>query len=214
MTTGAALMRYTTLLFDLWLVNHLATGILDLALADSGLSADDFGLYSLLMGAGPATPTQLARWTGMRPTTLSAALKRMEQRGDITRLPNPGDRRSSLIALSDAGRAKHVAAQPAFHRAMRAISAALAPAEDDIRLDLQRLDAALRQLASLDARPYAVEIDGTSAGRPDAPQSLRYTGSPLTPEEEAEARRHLDWLRAQRTAMTRSRGGGRTRPPQ
>jgi len=38
-----------SLLFDLWLVNHLISGALDQAMTtERGLNGDDFGFYSLL----------------------------------------------------------------------------------------------------------------------------------------------------------------------
>ena len=43
--------RRTTLLLDLWLIGHAMSALLDEALASSGLSGDDFGLYSSC-GAG------------------------------------------------------------------------------------------------------------------------------------------------------------------
>ena len=67
-----------SLLFDVWLVTGLTAGLLDDVLAETELNGDDFGLYSLLRRFGPATPTQLHRWTGLRPTTLSAHLKRLD----------------------------------------------------------------------------------------------------------------------------------------
>ena len=51
-----------SVLFDLWLVNHLISGALDDVLADAGgLSGEDFGFYSLLRRFGPVTPTQVVR---------------------------------------------------------------------------------------------------------------------------------------------------------
>src|ERR687885_95020 len=88
------------LLFDLWLLLHVASGLLDEALQGSGLSADDFGLYSLLRVFGPATPTQIGRWTGMRPTTVSAALRRLKDRGHLERTAHVTDGRSYLVGLS------------------------------------------------------------------------------------------------------------------
>ena len=64
-------------------------GLLEDVLAESELNGDDFGMYSLLRRYGPATPTQLHRWTGLPPTTISAHLKRLEKRGHLTRSPNP-----------------------------------------------------------------------------------------------------------------------------
>jgi DNA-binding MarR family transcriptional regulator len=78
-----------SLLFDVWLVMHPASGMLDAALFHDELSGDDFGLYSLLRVFGPVTPTRIARWTGMRPTTISANLRRMSGRGH-DRVRKPG----------------------------------------------------------------------------------------------------------------------------
>src|SRR6478752_8895044 len=106
--------RATSLLFDVWLIMQLTSGLLDESLEGSRLSGDDFGLYSLLRVFGPATPTRIAGWTGMRPTTVSAALRRMDARGHSERRPNPTDGRSYIIGLSDAGVTAHAAAAGPF----------------------------------------------------------------------------------------------------
>ena len=106
--------RRTSLLLDLWMVGHELSALLDEALACSGLSADDFGLYSLLKGWGPVTPSQISRWTGMRPTTVSLALKRLNGRGHGDQTPNPQDGRSYLVGLNAAGEAAHSAAAALF----------------------------------------------------------------------------------------------------
>ena len=108
-----------SLLFDVWLVTGLTAGLLDEVLADTELNGDDFGMYSLLRRFGPATPTQLHRWTGLRPTTISAHLKRLDGRGHVSRLPNPADRRSVLVRATPAGRRVFAAVTPQlqeFHR--------------------------------------------------------------------------------------------------
>ncbi len=198
-TAEPARSAHTTVLFDVWLIMHSVIGQLDLALAETGLSADDFGLYSLLAGFGPATPTQLARWTGMRPTTLSAALKRIANRGDIDRLPNPEDARSYLVSLNERGWTKHRAAQPAFRGVLQQLALTLGPAEREVRLSLQRLDASLREVARLDARPYSVEASAEPSVDADAEKwQLTYGGAPLTHEEEADVLRYVDWIRERR----------------
>ena len=50
MTTRAPQM---SMLFDVWLVMHAMTSLIDDALAPTELSGDDFGLYSLLRRFGP-----------------------------------------------------------------------------------------------------------------------------------------------------------------
>ena len=42
--------RGMSMLFDVWLIMHSMTTLLDEALAPTPLSGDDFGLYSLLRG--------------------------------------------------------------------------------------------------------------------------------------------------------------------
>ena len=182
-----------SLLFDVWLLMHLVSGMLDGALEGTGLSGDDFGLYSLLRVFGPATPTQIARWTGMRPTTVSAALRRMSARGHSETAPNPADRRSYLVSLSPAGAAAHLNAAMAFLPELGRVAEAVAPGEGDLRLALQGLDRALRDVAGLDPRPYTLAESRTAA---DRRWQLPYDGEPLTPEQEASVRSYIDFLRS------------------
>lgn len=93
----------TTLLFDVWLVTHLTGRLLDDALRPTGLTGDEFGLYSLIYTRAPVTPTQISRWTGMAPTTVSGMLRRMGTREHLTAAPNPADARSRVLRLSTAG---------------------------------------------------------------------------------------------------------------
>lgn len=179
-----------SLLFDVWLVMHLASGVLDGALAGSGLSGDDFGLYSLLRVFGPATPSQIARWTGMRPTTVSAALGRLARRGHSVQRDNPADGRSYLVGLSRSGIAAHATAAPAFLAVMARVDLALRPEAHAQRASLQRLDAVLREVAELDPRPYALAPDPG-----DATWQLTYSGAPLTPPQEAAVRAYVEFVR-------------------
>src|SRR5947209_12437784 len=131
MATGACKSPpQMSLLFDLWLVSHLISGALDDVLADaSGLSAEEFGFYSLLRRFGPLTLTQVVRWTAMRPTTVSTLVRRLQQRGHVEQLPNPADGRSRLLALTPAGEAEHAAAAATFFAATRTLAAVLGPDE-------------------------------------------------------------------------------------
>ena len=145
-----------SILFDLWLINHLLSGALDEVLVDtSGLTGEDFGFYSLLRRFGPLTPTQVSRWTAMPATTVSATVRRLAARGHVEQVRNPADGRSRLIALTDAGVATHAATAAVFFTQTRPLATALGPDEHQQRLSLQRLDAALRQVSGLDPRPYA-----------------------------------------------------------
>jgi DNA-binding MarR family transcriptional regulator len=179
-----------SVLFDVWLLMHLVSGMLDQALAEHGLSGDEFGLYSLLRGFGPVTPTQIARWTGMPTTTVSAALRRLTARGHVERRPHPDDGRSYLVGLSDSGQAAHAGAASGFRTAAARLSDDLGDDERVQRAVLQRLDHALRGITALDSRPYQI-----TESSPGTPPALPYTGQPLTPAQEHEVRRYIEFIR-------------------
>jgi DNA-binding MarR family transcriptional regulator len=72
-----------------------------------GLDNADFGILAALRRAGadrPITPTELARRRMMTSGGMTAALDRLERRGLVERMPNPDDRRGSLVRLTDEGR--------------------------------------------------------------------------------------------------------------
>jgi DNA-binding MarR family transcriptional regulator len=188
-----------SLLFDIWLLTGLASGLLDEILAETELNGDDYGLYSLLRRYGPVTPTQVHRWTGLRPTTVSAHLKRLEKRGHLTRSANPADGRSHQVGLSAAGEAAHARATEPFLAAMHVLRAKFIPDTVRERLVLQHLDTVLRETAGLDERPYRVVLDaGASSTHDHAGTSvLAYTGEPLSPAEEQQVRLFIDFVRSQ-----------------
>jgi len=67
-----------------------------------GLGLTDLQMLNLLQLHGPSTPSRLAEWTGLSSGGVTVALDRLEKAGYIRRAPNPGDRRSLLIALMPA----------------------------------------------------------------------------------------------------------------
>ena len=202
-----------SLLFDIWLVSGLMAGLLEDVLAESELNGDDFGMYSLMRRYGPATPTQLHRWTGLPPTTISAHLKRLERRGHLTRSPNPADGRSHRVGLSKAGEAAHDRATAPFLAAMHTLRARFVPDTLRERLVLQGLDAVLREALALDERPYRIQPpDNGSTDSPSGVPVLAYAGPPLTSTEEHQVRLYIDFLRTQ---GSRAAAGNRPadRPP-
>lgn len=181
-----------SLLFDVWLLSGLSAGYLDDVLADCDLSADDFGLYSLLNSFGPSTPTQVHRWTGWPTTTISAHLRRVEQRGHLDRRPNPEDRRSSLVDLSDTGRKALQDATEPFLVAMHRLRPRFIPDTLRERLVLQELDRILRDATGLDPRPYFVDMHSHDSS---ARNDLAYDGDRLTADQEDQVRRYIAFLR-------------------
>ncbi len=73
----------------------------------AGLNTTDMECLRLLFLKGTATPTELARQTGLTSGATTAMLDRLEKAGLLERHPNPDDRRGTLItpAKSAAARA-------------------------------------------------------------------------------------------------------------
>ncbi|HMQ28867.1 MAG TPA: MarR family transcriptional regulator [Acidimicrobiales bacterium] len=137
----------TTLLLDVWLVSRATHGLLDEALAPAGLTADEFAVYSMLRGSEQgSTPGELAGWMAAPATTVSSYVKRFEGRGHVERVPNPDDRRSYRLRLTDDGRAAHLAAAQRFTPVLAQVLVALADTdrtEADVTAALAALLSAL-----------------------------------------------------------------------
>ena len=72
-----------------------------------GLNDGDYGVLAPLRRAGAPhqlTPTELAKHRMMTSGGMTAALDRLERKGLVARMPNPDDRRGSLVRLTDSGR--------------------------------------------------------------------------------------------------------------
>ncbi len=65
-----------------------------------GLNVTDNECLSFLTIKGQATPSELARYTGLTTGSTTAMLDRLEKAGFITREPNPRDRRGALIGVN------------------------------------------------------------------------------------------------------------------
>ena len=108
-----------------------------------GLNDGDYGVLAALRRAGAPyelTPTELARHQMMTSGGMTAALDRLERKGLIARVPNPADRRGSLVRLTDEGRARIDEAMSRHVVAERELIAGLTEQE---RLQLHRLLAKL-----------------------------------------------------------------------
>src|SRR5260221_3316023 len=106
--------RGRNVLFRLFILGQLADDLLGRAMVDMNLNPNDFAVQSAIRAFQPITPTRLAALLGMRPTTLSSYLRRLEARRQIRRRPNPEDGRSFLLEVTKTGDKKVVAASPAL----------------------------------------------------------------------------------------------------
>jgi DNA-binding MarR family transcriptional regulator len=126
-------------LFDIWLVSRSVHALIDDAIRESGLDADEFAIYSVLASGDGMTPSELARWMAAPSTTVSSYVKRFERRGDVRRSPNVNDRRSHRLELSAKGRRVHLAAGELFAPVLAAVEDALGSDGPDTHRQLLEL---------------------------------------------------------------------------
>ena len=96
-------MENESLLVLLQRVTHVTLQVLGTELADLELTASELNVLANLADGRGRTVSELGPAAGVRPTTLTGVLDRLEQKGQITRAPRPGDRRAVEISLTDTG---------------------------------------------------------------------------------------------------------------
>ena len=149
--------RRISLSFDIFAVSQRLGTYLDRALEGTGVRPVEYAVYSLMLEAGPRTPTELAAMLGMPLSTVSTYLQAMLRRGDARRIPNPADGRSVRVVLTDRGRGVVRRVNPAFTRAHVALEASLDRPAADVRAVLigivEAIDRAEATLAAEDEHP-------------------------------------------------------------
>lgn len=110
-----------SLLYQLFVVNQAARRLTRAALAGTGTSPRAYALLSYLFANGPRTLSQASRDFGLPLTTVATMMAPLVEAGDVDRAVHPGDRRSRLLSLSTAGRARVETALPGFTAAHRSL---------------------------------------------------------------------------------------------
>src|SRR5262245_27679880 len=161
--------RRISLPFEIFLVNQRLGAYLDRALAGTGIRPAEYAVYSLMLEAGPRTPSELAAMLGMPLSTLSTYVGTLLDRGHARRIPNPADGRSVRIVLTDSGRGVVRLVNPPFGQALDALEANLDRPVDEVRgmvlgiLDaLERADLELHGTAD-DSTPATNQLADTSS---------------------------------------------------
>src|ERR687885_1746876 len=100
---------------------------LDEALAEHRLTRPSFQVLSALLDAPGNALTQRELMASVRRTsgTVSVRLARLERAGLVTREPDPEDRRTVTVTLTDRGREWAEAARPAYEQAAQRLVAGL-----------------------------------------------------------------------------------------
>jgi len=89
------------------------------------LPPEDYPMYVMIGAEGPWTPTAFAARVEMPLSTVLFRVGRLEARGHAERIPNPDDRRSYLVRLTDEGQRLLGQARPRFRAYAEAVEARL-----------------------------------------------------------------------------------------
>jgi len=110
----------------------------EVAFASCGLSAGEFDVLASLLHAPDHTskPSVLARTGMLSSAGMTHRLDLLEQAGYLERRPDPGDRRSTLAVLTEAGKVKAIEAAKAHVAAEQELLNVLSKAD---RAELTRL---------------------------------------------------------------------------
>ena len=144
-----------TVLLQLWTAAHMAERLVDEHLQRLGVSDEQFALLSLIGLYGPVTPTALATRMGVPLTTLADAVRRLDARGEIERLPNPEDGRSHLLTLSAAGHARRKAAHSGVVGSVEDVRKHLELPLEEVEAAMDDVHRALQEaVAGLERQPH------------------------------------------------------------
>ena len=131
-----------------------------------GLKIPEWRVMAVLGDSGGVTQRALTAATVMDKVAVNRAVKVLEERGLIARVPNPGDGRSHLLALTQEGRAIHAEVMPLARATERELLAGFGAGEE---AELRRLLAALRCRAitmsgGFDTHPVSEIAEGPEQG--------------------------------------------------
>ncbi|WP_285711711.1 MarR family winged helix-turn-helix transcriptional regulator [Erythrobacter oryzae] len=112
-----------------------------------GLKIPEWRVMAVLGDAGTMTQRALTAATVMDKVAVNRAVKVLEDRGLIARVPNPGDGRSHLLALTAEGRAIHAEVMPLARATERELLEGFGEVEEaELRDLLARLRARAERL--------------------------------------------------------------------
>ena len=114
-----------TILLDLFRTNQVRERLITSALEGLELPPEDYPMYVMIGAEGPWTPTAFSARVEMPLSTVLFRIGRLESRGHAERIPNPDDRRSYLVGLTDEGQRLLRQARPHFRAYAEAVEARL-----------------------------------------------------------------------------------------
>jgi DNA-binding MarR family transcriptional regulator len=106
---------------------------------------------------GPLTPSEISERVLVASATMTATLDTLESRGWVVRAPNPTDRRSVLVSITEEGRATADRFLPGIRAVESALMSSLTPKERDQLVTL--LGKVLARAAEVADEP-AIPLEG------------------------------------------------------
>jgi DNA-binding MarR family transcriptional regulator len=137
------------LLQELYSAAVLVELLVEEELAAAGVRSQLFSFLGWVALLEPVTPGTLAAETGMPPTTIRDYVRRLSERGDVRKQPNPADGRSYHLVLTAQGRRLVERGAPAVAAAFARLEPAL---ERPAREHLAAVEELRRALKSALAR--------------------------------------------------------------
>jgi DNA-binding MarR family transcriptional regulator len=129
-----------------FVVSQLSGALIVQVVEGSEVTAPEYALTSWLAVQGRATPSQLADDLGLAPTTLSAMIDRLVQKGQIRRVPHPDDGRSYLLELTARGQKTNSRNSRRLERVLGDLRGELDGDPEEILEAMRRLETALRRV--------------------------------------------------------------------
>jgi DNA-binding MarR family transcriptional regulator len=114
----------------------------------SGITPDEYAVLSAIGVLRSTTPTELAARLRVPPTTISRYVAGFVERGLVERAPNPSDRRSYLLEVTEEGRAVIRKIVPRFSRIVAELRGRVDV--DEIEASLVELERAARAMSGVD----------------------------------------------------------------
>jgi DNA-binding MarR family transcriptional regulator len=141
-------LRGDNVLLQMFRTSQAVRGLVQQATEGSGITPDEYAVLSATAVLRSTTPTELAARLRVPPTTISRYVASFVERGLVERAPNPSDRRSYLLELTEEGRAVIRKIVPRFRRIVEELGERVDV--DEIENRLVELERAARALSGVD----------------------------------------------------------------
>ena len=146
------LPRGDNVLLQMFRTSQATRALVMQATEGSGVTPDEYAVLSAVGVLRSTTPTELAGRLGVPPTTISRYVAGFVERGLLERAPNPADRRSYFLEVTEEGRAVIRKIVPRFRKIVEELRE---------RVDVDAIDARLVELEHAARSMSGVDVPTT-----------------------------------------------------